>query len=142
MLLTIEDVESALIPKGADFANQALLIRALDKQDDSILHSINVGCRREVFHRAALRVRFAARNDHCTDQIASHIQSRAAHIEETVDTEDQSQSLYRHMDHSEDHRNHRQRSGRDSSRSNAAQDADADHEDLLPEREVDTIELS
>lgn len=43
MLLAVEDIEAAFVPEGADLGNQALLVSALDEDDDRACHILYVG---------------------------------------------------------------------------------------------------
>ena len=72
------------------------------------------------------------RADHLRgDEVADHVERRAAHVEEAVDAEDQADALGRHADAGEDQRDHRQRAAGHARGADAGEDAHQHHEQLI-----------
>ena len=76
------------------------------------------------------------------NKISDDVEGRPAHIEKTIDAEDQRNCLRVDADHRQDQSHDRQRSGWDTGGANTAEDAHQHHHNLLAEGEIDAEELS
>src|SRR3546814_11203853 len=80
--------------------------------------------------------------DSSGDKISGDVERRTAHVQETVHSQYQPNTLGRHAHHAQDERHHWQRSRRNAGCADAPQYAYEHHHELLPKRQHETEEMS
>ena len=92
-----------------------------------------------------MRWRFTAalrsRNKNCSRQVRGHIHHRAAHVKNAVHAQNQRDRASWHIHLNENQANQRQRTAWHSSYSGGREDAQHEHDQLLPESQLDAERL-